>query len=221
MQKLIATLAVIIALSNQAISQQWDRHMLVKKMDIRVKTDAFTATTFIEMEFYNPTDTEMEGFYGFQLEPGQAITAFQLDLFGKFRDASIEEKWKATNAYNTIVGKRVDPALLRMDSYNNYSLRIYPVPAKGSRRITMTIQQLLAIEREMAVYKLPLKINDVIENLDVSIRINGSTGFPAVIKGLLTDQMFSSKETSYELLWKATGLKAEKALSFSIPFSRK
>ena len=129
MQKLIATLAVIIVLSNQVISQQWDRHMLVKKMDIRVKTDAFTATTFIEIEFYNPTDTEMEGFYGFQLEPGQAITAFQLDLFGKFRDGSIEEKWKATNAYNTIVGKRVDPALLRMDSYNNYSLRIYPVPA--------------------------------------------------------------------------------------------
>ena len=219
MQKLIATLAVIIALSNQAISQQWDRHMLVKKMDIRVKTDAFTATTFIEMEFYNPTDTEMEGFYGFQLEPGQAITAFQLDLFGKFRDASIEEKWKATNAYNTIVGKRVDPALLRMDSYNNYSLRIYPVPAKGSRRITMTIQQLLTIEKGIAVYKLPLKINDVIEKLDVSIRINGSTGSPSVIKGLLTDQVFNNKEASYELIWKATGLKAEKPLSFSIPLS--
>ena len=219
MQKLFATLAVMIILSNQAISQQWDRHMLVKKMDIRVKTDAFTATTFIEMEFYNPTDTEMEGFYGFQLEPGQAITAFQLDLFGKFRDGSIEEKWKATNAYNTIVGKRVDPALLRMDSYNNYSLRIYPVPAKGSRRITMTIQQLLTIEKKVAIYKLPLKINDVIENLDATIKVAGSSGFPSVIKGLLTDQVFNSKQHSYELLWKATGIKADKSLSFSIPMS--
>ena len=219
MQKFFATLALIIVLNSQVISQQWDRHMLVKKIDIRVKTDAFTATTFIEMEFYNPTDTEMEGFYGFQLEPGQAITAFQLDLFGKFRDGSIEEKWKATNAYNTIVGKRVDPALLRMDSYNNYSLRIYPVPAKGSRRITMTIQQLLTIEKQAAIYKLPLKITNVIAQLDVNIKIAGSSGFPSIIKGLLTDQVFNSKEIYYELLWKATGIKAGNPLSFSIPLS--
>jgi TonB-dependent SusC/RagA subfamily outer membrane receptor len=219
MQKLIATLAVIIVLSINAFAQQWDRHMQVKKMDIRVKTDAFTATTFIEMEFYNPTETDMEGLYSFQLEPGQAITAFQLDLFGKFRDGSIEEKWKATNAYNTIVGKRVDPALLRMDSYNNYSLRIYPVPPKGSRRITMTIQQLLKLEKGIAIYTLPLQINDIIENLAVSIRINGCTGFPSVIKGLLTDQVFTIKENPYELFWLATGLKAEKPLSFSLPLS--
>ena len=219
MQKLIATLIVIIVLGNQAMSQQWDRHMLVKKMDIRVKTDAFTATTFIELEFYNPTDTEMEGLYSFQLNPGQAITAFQLDLFGKYRDGSIEEKWKATNAYNTIVGKRVDPALLKMDSYNNYSLRIYPVPAKRSRRITMTIQQLLTIERESAIYELPLKINDIIEQLNVSIGVNGSSGFPAVIKGLLTDQVFNSNENSYELSWNISGVKADKPLSFSIPLS--
>ena len=219
MRKLISILAAIVVLNSSARSQQWDRKMLVKKMDIRIKADAFTATTFIEMEFSNPTDKELEGLYNFELEPGQAITAFQLDLFGKFRDGSIEEKWKATNAYNTIVGKRVDPALLRMEYYNHYSLRIYPVPAKGSRRITMTIQQLLSINKEAAIYKLPLKINDEIEQLNVSIRVNGSTGFPWVIRGLLTDQVFTGSENFHQLVWKATMLKADKPLSFSIPLS--
>ena len=171
MRKLSFTLAIIVVLNNYAMSQPWDRHMQVKKMDIRIKADAFTATTFIEMEFYNPTNTDMEGLYSFELAPGQAITAFQLDLFGKFRDGSIEEKWKARNAYNTIVGKRVDPALLQMDYYNHYSLRIYPVPAMGSRRITMTIQQLLVVENGTAVYKLPLMVTDLIEQLHVNISV--------------------------------------------------
>ncbi len=65
------------------------------------------------------------------------ITAFQLGLNGKYRNGSIEEKWKAANAYNRIVGKRIDPALLVMEYADHYSLRIYPVPAKGSRKITI------------------------------------------------------------------------------------
>ncbi|HWR33477.1 MAG TPA: VIT domain-containing protein [Chitinophagaceae bacterium] len=219
MRKLAFVLAIIIVFGNCAMPQHWDRHMQVKKMDIRVKTDAFTATTFIEMEFYNPTDKEMEGLYNFELGPGQAITAFQLDLFGQFRDGSIEEKWKARNAYNTIVGKRVDPALLQMDSYNHYSLRIYPVPAKDSRKITMTIQQLLVIQGDKTVYELPLKINDIIEQLDVEAKVTGASGFPSVIKGLLTDQVFYQKNNSYELKWTAQEKKADRPLSFSVPLS--
>jgi TonB-dependent SusC/RagA subfamily outer membrane receptor len=196
--------------------------MQVNKMDIRIKADAFTATTFIEMEFYNPTNTEMEGLYNFELQPGQAITAFQLDLFGKFRDGSIEEKWKARNAYNTIVGKRVDPALLQMDYYNHYSLRIYPVPAMGSRRITMTIQQLLVVENGAAVYKLPLVITDLIGQLNVNIAVAGCEASPTVIQGLLTNQSFANdKNCHYELVWSASGIKADKPLSFSIPVQLK
>ncbi|HEV7781544.1 MAG TPA: VIT domain-containing protein [Chitinophagaceae bacterium] len=219
MQKLIFTLFAAILFSNYGISQAWNRHMAVKKMSIAVKTDAFTATTSIEIEFYNSNDTEIEGLYTFKLEPGQAITAFQLDLFGKFRDGSIEEKWKATNAYNTIVGKRVDPALLTLDYYNNYSVRIYPVPARGSRKITMTIQQLLVLEKETAVYKLPLAITDMIEELNVHIDIKNSSGFPSVIKGLLTDQVFMPQGSNYGLAWQEKKLKADKPLSFSIPLA--
>src|SRR5215203_5344876 len=145
MQKFLFLLLIVIS-STASFAQSnrnWDKPMELQKCSISIKADLFTATTFIEMEFYNPNGQEIEGLYQFQLQPGQAITAFQLDLFGKFRDGTIEEKWKARNAYNTIVGKRVDPALLQMDGYNSYSLRIYPIAPKSTRRITMTIQQLL------------------------------------------------------------------------------
>lgn len=220
MQKLIFTCFVfcLIDLSGMAQSS-WDRPMNVKKMNIQVKTDAFTATTFIEMEFYNPNEREIEGLYQFTLSPGQAITAFQLDLFGKYRDGSIEEKWKATNAYNTIVGKRIDPALLTMDGHNSYSLRIYPVPAKSTRKITMTIQQLLVLEKEKAVYHLPLNVRDTVGELDVRIAVNNSTGYPSVIRGLLQDEMFSNPGSQYELVKLGKHFKVDKPLSFSIPLS--
>jgi TonB-dependent SusC/RagA subfamily outer membrane receptor len=220
MQKLIFTCFVFCLIGSGGMAQSsWDRPMNVKKMTIQVKTDAFTATTFIEMEFYNPNEREIEGLYQFTLSPGQAITAFQLDLFGKYRDGSIEEKWKATNAYNTIVGKRIDPALLTMDGHNSYSLRIYPVPAKSTRKITMTIQQLLVLEKEKAVYYLPLNIRDTVGELDVRIDVSNSTGYPSVIRGLLQDEMFKNPGNRYELVKLGKHFKVHKPLSFSIPLS--
>ena len=103
--------------------------MQLKNCNIRVQSGQFTASTFVEMEFYNPNDKVLEGLHQFELNPGQVITAFQLELNGKYRDGTLEEKWKATNAHNSIVGKRIDPALLSMDHNNFYSLRIYPVPS--------------------------------------------------------------------------------------------
>lgn len=196
-----------------------DWPMKLTNISIKVSADAFTATTFIEKEFCNPNDKEIEGLYRFELEPGQVITAFQLDLNGKYRNGTIEEKWKARNAYNTIVGKRVDPALLQMEYYNHYSLNIYPIPAKGCRKITMTIQQVLKVADGKLIYKLPLFSKDTIRQLNVNLKTAGYGASPSVIKGLLTDQSFSYADNIWQLNWAAKDIRAEKPLSFSIPMT--
>ncbi len=217
MRKIIFTLTVIVMSACVAFSQQWDRHMVVKNMEVRIKADAFTATTFIQMEFYNPTDTEMEGLYSFNLDTGQAITAFQLDLFGKFRDGSIEEKWKARAAYNTIVGKRVDPALLQMDYANHYSLRIYPVPAKGSRKITMTIEQVLAYKNGSAWYCLPLAIRDTIGKFNTVIKVTKNKTKPVTSHGIIWNESFRDTDAGYELTTTEENFMADRAIQFYIP----
>lgn len=196
-----------------------DWPMKLTNVSIKVSADAFTATTFIEMEFCNPNDKEIEGLYRFELEPGQVITAFQLDLNGKYRNGTIEEKWKARNAYNTIVGKRVDPALLQMEYYNHYSLNIYPIPAKGCRKITMTIQQILKIADGKLIYKLPLFSKDTIKQLNVNIKAGGYSSSPSVIKGLLTDQSFNNADNVWQLHWANKDVRVEKPLSFSMPIT--
>lgn len=192
--------------------------MQLKNCGIHIRADYFKAKTFIEMEFYNPRATETEGLYKFSLHPGQVITAFQLDLNGKFRDGSIEEKRKATNAYNTIVGKRVDPALLRMESPNNYTLSIYPVPAKGSRKVTITIEQLLKTQDAFATYALPLMNNDTAFNFSVSIDVIHAVEKPMTDVGFIRHLDFSQRGQRFSLEWDVKKLVLNNSIQFIIPF---
>ena len=168
---LLHTLAVCLAAHAQG--RLLDQPMQIKKLSMSVKADCFTAVTFIEMEFFNHRQQEIEGLFRFSLQPGQVITAFQLDLNGKFRDGSIEEKWKATNAYNTIVGKRIDPALITQEYKDHYRLNIYPVPARSSRRITMTIHEQLVKQNGRLSYKFDFNRQDTAQEFELRIKTSG------------------------------------------------
>ncbi|MBX9782870.1 MAG: TonB-dependent receptor plug domain-containing protein [Chitinophagaceae bacterium] len=192
----------------------WDRQMKLKTGSIQITADGFTATTFIEMEFFNQSIAEIEGLFQFQLQPEQIITAFQLDLNGKYRDGSIEEKWKATNAYNRIVGKRIDPALLTKDYNNNYSLRIYPVPARQSRKVTITIQQALKDKNGMLEYLLPLIVNDTVEKFSVSITAYNNIQAPQSTLGLVNNEPFIYSKNNWMLIKQFASVVLNKPVQF-------
>src|SRR5688572_22853751 len=221
MRKTIICLSIILIGNVYGSSQSplWDKPMQLKKCSISIKADVFTATTFIEMEFYNPNNREIEGLYRFELKAGQVITAFQLELNGKYRDGSIEEKWKATNAYNTIVGKRIDPALLTMEYADHYSLRIYPVPAKGTRKITMTIQQMLKPENNSLHYELPLNVPDTVREFNLDISVQSGNATPAARRGLIAGKTFGFSGHQYFLEWNTTRIILKNPLIFFIPIS--
>ena len=194
----------------------FDQPMKVKQANIQIQSNTFTVTTAIELEFYNPNGKEIEGLYAFELRPGQVITAFQLELNGKYRDGSIEEKWKARSAYNNIVGKRIDPALLMMDYRNHYSLRIYPVPPGGSRKVTLTIQQLLKDEGNQLEYSLPLYFADTVGVLSLDIAVHSGNQSPKTLAGLIREQNFTRNNGHYELKWIAQNLPVKTPIAFSL-----
>ena len=191
--------------------------MRVKRANIQIQSKAFTTTTTIELEFYNPNSKEIEGLYAFELLPGQAITAFQLELNGKYRDGPIEERWKARSAYNSVVGKRIDPALLMMDYRNHYKLNVYPVPPGGSRRVKLTIQQLLNDEGNQLKYSLPLYFADTVGLLSLDIAVHSGGQLPTTLPGLIREQKFVRDSGHYELNWKAQDLQVKSPIAFSLP----
>ncbi len=204
MQKLFLPLLFVTVFITQAKAQQspfdfketkaqqrlFDQAVQLKTCNISIEANSFIATTTIEMEFYNPKDQEVEARQDFRLNRGQVITNFQLELNGKYREGSIEERWKASQAYNSIVGKRIDPALLQMNGQDNYSLNIYPVAAKSSRKIKFTITQMMRAENSKLIYDLPLHFAGSTPVFNLDIKIKNPVSIPYANTGLLENHLF-------------------------------
>lgn len=218
MQKIFLSLLCVTACILQGNAQQrlFDQPVQLKSCNISVNANPFIATTVIEMEFYNPKDQEVEAYQAFTLNRGQVITAFQLELNGKYREGSIEERWKARQAYSSIVGKRIDPAILQMNGQNSYSLNIYPVAAKSSRKIKFTIVQMMLEENRKLSYSLPLNFNSLTEQFKLDIKIHKPASIPNTGKGLAEDLLFDMRSEEASLSWESGGIVLNKPLSFSI-----
>lgn len=199
MKKAFLPLLVVFTLATtSAQNRLFDQPMQIKSFSQSVQADCFTAITFLEIEFYNPSDKEIEGLYRFSLSPTQVITAFQLELNGRYREGSIEERWKARAAYGNIVGKRMDPALLTKEYGENYRLNIYPVPAKSSRKVTITIHQTLQQRNEKLNYSFALNRGEIAQQFHLSIKITGCTT-PIPDSGLIEKNFFQYHNGYYEL----------------------
>ena len=218
MQKLFLPLLFVINSITQGNAQQrlFDQEMQLKTCNISIEANSFIATTVIEMEFYNHRNQEVEGYQSFTLRRGQVITDFQLELNGKYREGSIEERWKARQAYNSIVGKRIDPAILQMNGRDNYSLNIYPIAAKSSRKIKFTIIQMMVEENLKLSYTLPLNFKSSTENFSVAIKINKPASIPNVNGGVLADQLFSMNNDEASLSQQLKNIVLNQPVSFSI-----
>ena len=157
----------------------------------RVQVDAevvgLAARTRIEMEFRNPNDRALEGELQFPLRPGQAITGFALDIDGELRPAVPVEKAKGRQVFEDVTRTRVDPALLEVTGGNNYKLRVYPLPARGTRRVVLEIAETLMRSdragRSVLDYQLPLQFGQSVQRLDAAVRFPGAD--PVTVKAVL------------------------------------
>lgn len=230
MQKLILPILFVMIFLTPSKAQQkpidfketkvqqrlFDQPVQLKTCNISIETNSFIATTIIELEFYNSKDQEVEALQTFQLNRGQVITDFYLELDGKYREGSIEEQWKARQAYNSIVGKRIDPALLQMIWQSNYRLNIYPVPARSSRKVKFTITQMMQAQDSKLVYTLPLNFNSITSDFKLDIKVNKPVSIPYANPGILEDQIFTMGSYAASFLWLEKNIRLNKPVSFSI-----
>ncbi len=218
MQKLFLPLLLVITFVTQSKAQQrlFDQPVQLKTCNISIEANPFIATTVIEMEFYNPKDQEVEGLHSFQLNRGQVITDFQLELNGKYREGSIEERWKARQAYSSIVGKRIDPAILQMNWQDHYSINIYPIAAKSSRKIKFTITQMMVEENLKLSYTLPLNFKSATASFNLSIKVSKPASIPYSNTGLLENQLFNMNNNEASLVQQKNDLILNQPISFSI-----
>lgn len=218
MQKILLPLLFVMTSITETKAQQrlFDQPVQLKTCNILIEANSFIATTVVEMEFYNPKDQEVEARQNFELNRGQVITDFQLELNGKYREGSIEERWKAVRAYSAVVGKRIDPAILQMNWQNQYSINIYPIAAKSSRKIKFTITQMMEEESSKLIYTLPLKFTGNTSGFKLSIKVAKPASIPYANKGFIEKQLFDMNKYEASLYWETNDVVLNQPISFAI-----
>ena len=119
------------------------------------------ARTEVEEVFENETDRVLEGRYVFPLPPDASISRLALWVNGKPVEGEIVERKKAAQIFKGIVEDTVrprDPALLEWVAGSDFSLKIFPIPAKGNRRVLLAYNQALPQEGGRVRYSYPLSL---------------------------------------------------------------
>lgn len=199
------------------LAQGKDVPIELESFSVNIKAGLFTATTTIQMQFYNPNEKVLDGEYSFSLNEGQVITGFELDISGLMRKGVIVDKQKGRVAYENTIRRRIDPGLLEMTAGNQYRIRVYPMPAKGIRKIRVTISEILAVKGNALQYNLPLNVAYAVKHFTVNATVPGVQHDAAVSTGLLKGTLFKPGIDSSTLHYASSNTELRQPISFIIP----
>ncbi len=125
-----------------------------------VVRDGF-ARTEVEEVFHNDTNRVLEGRYVFPLPPDASISRVALWVGDELVEGEIVERKRAARIFKGIVDDTVrprDPALLEWVSGGHFSLKIFPIPAKTSRRVLLSYDQALSQQGSTTRYVYPMSL---------------------------------------------------------------
>ena len=145
--------------------------MVLQDLSIDILVIGQTAVTTMEMTFYNPNSRVMEGEFQFPLADGQQVSRFALDINGKMREGVVVDKALGRKAFEDIVRRGIDPGLLEKTEGNNFKARVYPMPAKGTRRVLIAFEQELHERDRQDYYFLPITANTTLKNFKVRTEV--------------------------------------------------
>ncbi len=191
----------------------------LQTLDIRVDVTGNVATTMFTMTFKNRTGKILEGELLFPLPDGVTISRYALDINGKMREAVPVEKAKATQVFEEIEQRRVDPGLLERVEGNNFRTRIYPIPANGIRTVSIGYEQELRADNRLLRYRLPMDYQESIENFSVTATVWQSKEKPRTEESSTGELHFDKQGTNYVSSFSRKDYLPSKLLAFSLPVS--
>lgn len=128
----------------------------MKSLNVDVNIDEQIATTSIEQVFYNPNNSNLEGYFLFPVPKGVVLRNFTMDVNGKKLQAELLDAKKARKYYQDIVRNLLDPALLEYTAQDLFKVKIFPIEAKKDKKISISYTQNLTKDNNTFEYIFPL-----------------------------------------------------------------
>ncbi len=165
----------------------------VNSVAVDVVVTGNIARTEMTLVFYNDLERQLEGKLYFPLSEGQTISAFALDIGNEMREGVVVEKQKGRKVFEDIVRRGIDPGLLEYVKGNNFSARVYPIPAKGTRTIRIAYEEGLNKNSVGFRYRLPLQFAQV-KQFSLEVESRNSENEPIVKSGKYQPLGFEKQE---------------------------
>lgn len=171
------------------------------------------ATTVVEESFYNPNDRQLEGDFIFPLPPGATVEKFAMMIDGKEMKAELLDAEKARGIYLDIVRQLKDPGLLEYVDRRTFRLRVFPIPARGTKDIKLSYGQLLEADDRIYEYVYPLDTErfsaEPIKEIVVKATIESDVPIKSVYCPSHKVDVIRKSETEVTVGYEATSIKPD------------
>jgi len=192
-----------------------ERPIALQKATIEAEVVAGVVQSRIELVFHNPNARALEGELQLPLADGQQIVGFALDIDGVLREAVPVPKARGQQVFEAIARERVDPALLEQTAGNQFRLRIYPLPAGGTRRVQVSVRESLPLRDAAWHWRLPLQFIANAETVQLDLR-----SLQGVPQGPTAPVFKVTAQGGGRLSWSGSGAALAPTLQWSLPVPR-
>lgn len=190
----------------------------LKTMDIDVNIIGNMATTTMKIVFHNNTSRILEGELTFPMPEGVTVSRYAIDINGKLREAVPVPKAKATEVFESIEHRQIDPGLLERTEGNVFRTRVYPLPAKGDRTVLIAYEEALTfMNGNNMQYHLPLDYQQVIPAFSLRTKIYQNAQKPVLIEEPDGNFSFTGNDQVYEASLHKTDYIPQKSLTIRLP----
>ncbi|HEY0944530.1 MAG TPA: VIT domain-containing protein [Opitutaceae bacterium] len=183
----ILVLGLVSAAFGQAmrVSAPDAQPVTIESATVSAEITGRLAVTTFDLVFRNPNARPLEGAFEFPLLDGQSVVRFALDIDGKLRDGVPVEKTKARVVFEEIERRRVDPGLIEKTDGNNYRVRVFPLPAGGTRRVVIAYQEDLGLTDSGSAYRLALNFPAPLKTFRLSLTAHAGETVPVTTRNTL------------------------------------
>jgi len=149
--------------------------LALTRIDAKAVIQGPLAFTELHLYFKNPESRVREGTFAITLPSGAAVSRFAMEINGTFQEAEVIEKQVARRVYDDFLHRKQDPALLEKGAGNQFTAKVFPIPANAEKHLVLSFSQELAGRG----YVLPLRGLPTTKQVDVQLVLTGADGKPA------------------------------------------
>lgn len=151
------------------------KDLSITQLNVEVTLVPGFAETKVSATFFNPTNEELEGDFSLTLPKDSLVTGYALDIDGYMLPGVLDSKPRAKRTYEARVRQNIDPGLATIDQRNLFTTRVYPIPERGTRRISVEFSTPLHKRQK---FELPLKSKSVIKDFKLTVKHQDGNQYP-------------------------------------------